>query len=129
MKYLGCIELLSLALQLLRPEQRDQVPVSKLKELAMLVNQAIRRNDDDNLRVQLYDVANAIDLASQNTAIQFLPASMKGAFIDGLEECLKTVCSLAWDYYSERDVPEDQDRLLRTIVEYHYLQGDVVDDF
>lgn len=127
MKYLDCIELLSLALSQLRQGQRDQVPVSKLTELTLLVNQAYRRTDSQQLRTMLSDINNAISLAQQNAAIQYLPAAMKEAFVQGLQKCMAHVCTQAWDYYTDHDVPEDQDALLRIIVEHHYLQGDEIE--
>lgn len=128
MKYLDCIELLNLAYQLLRPEQRDQVPVSKLMELEMLVNQAYRRTDSQEVRTMLSDISAAVGLARQNAAIQYLPANMKEAFVAGIQKCMSTVCELAWAYYMEHDVPEDQEALLRIVVEYHFLQGDDISD-
>lgn len=90
----------------------------------MLVNQAYRRTDSEFLRTMLSDIANAISLAQQNTSIQFLPANMKEAFVSGIQKCQAHMCRLAWEYYSENDVPEDQPDLLRTVIEYHYMQGD-----
>lgn len=90
----------------------------------MLVTQTFKRSDDAYTRTMLSDISNAVGLAQQNTAIQFLPANMKEAFISGIQKCLSHICEMAWDWYTDHDVPEDQPALLRTVVEYHYLQGD-----
>lgn len=43
----------------------------------MLVTQSLNRTDDGTVKTYLLDVVNGINVAQQNTAIQFLPASMK----------------------------------------------------
>lgn len=125
MKYLDCIELLNLALQQLRKGQRDQVPLSKLPEVLTLVTQSYRRTDNDEVKTFLTDVINGLNIAQQNTAVKFLPVSMKETLVEGIERALASICDLAWDYYTEHDVPEDHPNLLRTIVEYHYFKGSV----
>lgn len=60
-----------------------------------------------------------------NTAIQYLPAAMKDALVDGISRALTSVADAAWNYYSENECPTGVDHLLRTVVEYHLLKGDV----
>lgn len=123
MKYLDCIELLSLALAQLKKGQRDQVPLSKLREVQTLVTRTIQRLEEPEPKTWLMDVINALSVAMQNTAVQYLPNTMKETLVEGITNCLAEVCDLAWDYYTTHDVPENQDTLLRTIVEYHYCKG------
>lgn len=125
MKYLDCIELLSLALKTLRKGQRDQVPMSKMLEVSTLVTQSLNRVDDANAQTMLIDVLNGVNVAQQNAAIKFLPATMKEVLVEGLEGALTRIADVAWDYYSEHDVPENQHNVLRTLVEYHLFKGSV----
>ena len=126
MKYLDCIELLNLALQQLRKGQRDQVPLTKLQEVLILVTQSYRRTDNTEAQTALGDVINGLNVAQQNTAVKFLPITMKEVLVQGIDKALIIFCDLAWDYYMDHDVPEDQFELLRLIVEYHYLKGSVI---
>lgn len=125
LKYLDCIELLRLALQTLRKGQRDQVPMSRMPEVSMLVTQSLNRTDDGTAKTYLLDVVNGINVAQQNTAIQFLPASMKEVLVQGIENALVTLCDSAYAYYEEHDVPLEHKELLRTVVEYHLFKGSV----
>lgn len=125
LKYLDCIELLRLALQTLRKGQRDQVPMSRMPEVSMLVTQSLNRTDDGTVKTYLLDVVNGINVAQQNTAIQFLPASMKEVLVQGIENVLVTLCDNAYTYYEEHDVPLEHKELLRTVVEYHLFKGSV----
>lgn len=99
--------------------------MSKMQEVATLVTQSLNRVDDDNAKTYLMDVLNGVNVAQQNAAIKFLPASMKEVLVEGIENALTRVSDVAWDYYSEHDVPLEQEKLLRTLVEYHLFKGSV----
>lgn len=124
MKYLDCIELLKLALELLHKEQRAQIPVSKLQEVTTLVTACQRRTTQGEVKTVLSDVVGGVTMIQANTAIQFLPVAMRDALVDGISRALTSVADAAWDYYSENECPEGADELLRTVVEYHLLKGD-----
>lgn len=125
MKYLDCIELLELALKLLHKGQRDQVPMSKLQDLQTLVTRTMSRLKDETPKARLTDVVAGIMAAQTNTAVANLPAAMRDTLVAGIDEALSLICDLAWDYYTDNDVPEDEDSvpLLRTVVQYHYERG------
>lgn len=125
MKYLDCIELLSLALEQLHKEQRVQIPVTKLSEVMTLVAACQRRTTLGEVKTILSDVVGGITMIQANTAIQYLPVNMKDALVDGITRALVATADAAWNYYSENECPEGVDPLLRTVVEYHLLKGDV----
>lgn len=126
MKYLACIELLTAMLRILRRGQRDQVPMARMPELMRLILSVIERIDNDNIvaKVKLNDVYSALFLASQNKGVEYLPSAMKETITSGINDALCAVSDTAWDYYTTRDVPIDQDALLRIVVQYHYLRGE-----
>lgn len=122
MKYLDCIELLSLALQLLKSGQRDQVPLSKLTEVQVLVMRCSKRAEDLPLvTARCNDILMGIGVAQSNQAVKYLPQAMRDTLVQGLKACMYGVCDAAWDYYSTRDVPisEETIPLLRLVVAYH----------
>lgn len=92
----------------------------------MLVSQCINRVDDDTSKTFLVDVLSGCAVAQQNSAVQYLSASMKDVLVEGIDKALATIADLAWDYYLEHDVPEGHDSVLRTIVEYHLFKGSVL---
>lgn len=97
----------------------------KMLEVSTLVTQSLNRVDDANAQTMLIDVLNGVNVAQQNAAIKFLPATMKEVLVEGLEGALTRIADVAWDYYSEHDVPENQHDVLRTLVEYHLFKGSV----
>lgn len=127
MKYLGCIELLNLALQLLKSGQRDQVPLSKLVEVQTLVMRCSKRATDLPLATaRCNDVLMGISVAQANQAVMYLPQSMRDVLVQGIQACLSDVCAAAWEYYSQNDVPISDETmpLLRTVVAYHFAKGE-----
>lgn len=123
MKYLDCIELLELALQLLKNGRRDQVPVSKLTEVQTLIVGCRKRAvENPMLEARCDDILLGISAVQGGSSITYLPQSMRDVLLQGIQECLASVCSDAWDYYSVHDVPISNQTtpLLRTVVAYHY---------
>ncbi len=125
LKFLDCIELLRLALSLLRRGQRDQVPMTRMQEVVTLVTQSLSKTENDTAKTYLLDVLNGISVAQQNASIRYLPASMKNILVEGLDNALSVIADDAWNYYSENDVPMEHKDILRTIVEYHLFKGSV----
>lgn len=123
MKYLDCIELLNLALQLLKSGRRDQVPLTKLSEVQTLVMRCMKRSEDlPIVQARCNDLLMGISVAQGNQAVLYLPQSMRDVLVQGIQNCLSDICDAAWDYYSTRDVPmSDQTMpLLRIVVSYHF---------
>ena len=89
----------------------------------MLVTQSLNRVDDDTAKTYLMDVLNGVVVAQQNAAVQYLPASMKDVLVEGIDKALAVIADLAWDHYLMNDVPEGNDEVLRTVVEYHLFKG------
>lgn len=126
MKYLDSIELLNLALRLLKSGQRDQVPVSKLAEVQLLVLRCRKRVADVPMAPTICDdVVMGISVVRNNQTIQFVPQDIRDTLIQGLQDCLAQVCAAAWSYYCDTDVPISDETipLLRTIVAYHFNKG------
>ena len=126
MKYLECIELLNNALQLLRDGQREQVPVARLPEVQTLVTRVMLRLTDLPLAmVRCNDVIGAMDIAQRRKDMLNLTQRMRDIIVNGLHDCLDTVCDAGWDYYTEHDVPisEDTKPLLTTLVANHFNRG------
>ena len=123
MKYLDCIELLKLALQLLKSGQRDQVPLSKLPEVQTLVMRCLKRSENlPMVQAKCTDLRMGISVAQANQSVVYLPQSMRDVLVQGIQSCLSDICDAAWAYYSVRDVEvTDQTMpLLRTVVYYHF---------
>lgn len=126
MKYLECIELLNHALQLLRDGQREQVPVVRLSEVQTLVTRVMLRMTEQQLViVRCNDVVGAIDIAQRRKDMLNLTQRMRDIIVSGLHDCLDTVCDVAWDYYTEHDVPISDDTipLLTSLVTNHFNRG------
>lgn len=127
MKYLDCIELLNLALQILKSGQRSQVPLAKLTEVQTLVTRCSKKVRELPLvTARCEDILIGIGVAQANQAIQYLPQSMRDVLIQGIQSCLSAICDVAWDYYSTCDVPisEETIPLLRTLVANHFEKGE-----
>ena len=124
MKYLDCIELLRLALQVLKEGKRDQVPISKVAEVQTLVLRCMDRcRDLPLISTRCEDVLLAANLAQSNKSLMCLTNTMRDALVRGVRACLSGICEASWDYYMENDVmvTNETEPLLRTIVVYHYL--------
>lgn len=123
MKYLDCIELLKLALQLLKSGQRDQVPLSKLPEVQTLVMRCLKRSENlPMVQAKCNDLLMGISVAQANQSVVYLPQSMRDVLVQGIQSCLSDICDAAWAYYSVRDVEVTDQTipLLRTVVYYHF---------
>lgn len=127
MKYLGCIELLNLALQLLKSGQRDQVPLSKLTEVQTLVMRCVKRSEDlPFVTARCNDILMGISVAQANQAVKHLPQSMRDVLVQGIQACLSDICEVVWEYYSTHDViiSDETIPLLRTVVSNHFNKGE-----
>lgn len=123
MKYLDCIELLNLALQLLKNGQRDQIPLSKLTEVQILVTRCAKRAPDlPFVTAKCSDLLMGISVARTNQAVRYLPQQMRDILTQGIQACMAEICDAAWEYYSTREVPISDETipLLRVLVSYHF---------
>ena len=126
MRYLECIELLNLALQLLRDGQREQVPLSRLAEVQILVMRLRTRLTDIPIAASLCDdITGAITIAQSNKSVMNLSQRMRDILVTGLHDCLSAVCEAGWEYYSNHDVPisETTIPLLTILVSNHFNRG------
>lgn len=131
MTYLNSIELLNLALELLKSERRDQVLVGKIADIKALMVKAKKYLNKDSdqpnaiFEAKCADVLQACFLVEKSVKEGAIPMAMRDALVKGVEEALKAVCDEAWDYYSVHDVNDTNPvyrTLYRTIVEYHYKE-------
>lgn len=85
MKYLDYVELLSLVLQLLKSEQCDQVPLSKLSEMQALVMGCMERSEDfPMMQARCNDLLMSISVAQGNQAVLYLPRFMRDVLVQGV---------------------------------------------
>ena len=123
MKYLDCIELLNLALKLLKSGERVQVPVSKLTEIQLIVVRVNSRLETypnmEIARSMMHDLMLSIGVAQENKAVKFLNDQMKQALVEGIRATKKHIASEAYQYYSNTDFePTPQNiPLMREVVQ------------
>lgn len=126
MKYLDCVELLQLALQILKNGQQGQVPVSRLDEVLVLLKRCSDKLLDlPTAQAKCFDLLAGISVVQANKSVLYLPQAMRGTLLQGISSVLTEVCEAAWCHYSVHDAPVNDQTipLLRTIVEYHFSNG------
>ena len=105
MSYLECIAMLQYLLRKLYSEQRQQVSVSIVKEVQLILTQVKKKLGDDldcSVSSGLDDLFRATqEITTSN--VQVLTATMKGALVDGIEELVSTLQLAAFEYFKVHD--------------------------
>lgn len=128
MKYLDCMEMLNYGLQILKENQRVQVPVSKLNELLMVVTRTTERLKDEQtpaFRTTRDDIIQAISVIQDMKSVKYMSDNMKNNLVDGVETLKLEVAKLAYEYYSMCDFEPTKEiiPIMRDVVRTYSLGG------
>jgi hypothetical protein len=130
MKYLECIALLNVGLQVLRDGERVQVPVMRLKEIQTILARLVDRSDEFEedctilLRINdlLLSVQALMERKPSSDGMQFLTYDMKHMYATALKELREKIARLAFGFYKQHDfeVTPQIIPVMRDVVEYGF---------
>lgn len=131
MKYLDCIEILNYALDILKSGQRNQIAVSKLSELVMVLVSANRKMEQESeilFKSTFNDLIQAIAVVQDMRDVKFLNDNMKQTLVDGVLTLKGVVAQKAYEYYSVHDFEPTEEIIprMRDVVTTYIEGGGVV---
>lgn len=131
MKYLDCMEMLNYGLQVLKENQRVQVPVVKLNELLLIITRTTDRLKEEQtpaFRTTRDDLIQAINVVQEMKSVKYLSDNMKNNLVDGIETLKLEVAKLAYDFYSMNDFDPSPEviPLMRDVVRSYSLGGGII---
>lgn len=130
MNYLECIQLLCYLLEKLHADQRQQVSVSKLDEIQMIVvgiNKKLESEYASNpiLSARVTDLQSGIISIKDTPGLQVLTEQMKQALVSGIVALRDELCLKAYFYFRTHDFEPTPKviKVMRTVVEVALAKG------
>lgn len=131
MKYLDSIEMFNYALDVLKAEQRVQVPVSKMTELLMIIlniQKKIGEEMGSQYQSTHMDLLQAIGVVQEMKNVRYLSDNMKSTLVNGVTELKAMVAKTAYNYYmtTEFEPTEEVIPIMRDVVRTYVIEGGAI---